>query len=1133
MNVKDYFPYDVDPNLISVYIGRVVSLDPEFSTNGILYVDLFDIDSTDIDQGIRQSNQAKASFAVRSCYNAWENPPEIKSKTQFDGAMNFTSSGDFHLQNYCFDMQTLAWFTTVSTALNALGIVNVPPVMVSLDTTPFPGKAVSVNVSVAAKEVVNESIDASIKDLETEETPISPEIKSESEVSTYINTHTEETYTEDTNDPVIKVVGNVYYPIQNILNQAVKPYTDFIKCIDILLDLYSNTLTNIENITFPITQFSQINDDGTATIPDPLSSLAIKESIQEKINAFHEEIMVRLDSGVSLSDEVIKLIYNPVANMYMMVDSKVQDVITPIKKKVVELISTYVKEPLSQLTGLIAMSIQPVISSLPTIVQIIVKLALKKLLQILVGTPIKTILKSVIEPIEDLLENIIDSIEDMVGEVISTSINTLINPVIEEIQNALIVKIPDFGMSKLVEELEKIRDDSNYEFPKIYIGKDPSKPFKTFEEIDWSNPEELKAMLISLIDSIDKEQPSVDTKIQKVVDSIYFYEKDGVVEIQGADQKCNSLIRIMDMDGNDPEIQEGDPLKEGTIINNSSGSSVKEGELYYRKFSSKEEFLPYFESMHPIVLVDAEVGLEGTIFEKVNPQIWLTNGVAYLDIPDGDSIIRYITYCSIDGVYYGAPTVEIEKGILVSLELNKVYYSKTIPHIQSNDNNPPVGEDLIPRDIEFIDGVYKANVVQIPKTVKATRTRSELSENKNIGDILYYDTDGIEEKTFSQLASKYYQVPVTTEIPLTTLLFNLKQILNRDIDWSTVSWESLYGNSNPWNTDPVALSFKETLLYQCLLKINTYSVNIIEIKDDERIKRDPNIKDSSFILKKLFDKVIVSVNTKPSGTLIVGEDINIEIECSLSNNKISSCALTVIKVPVTYKISDIPPVTGTKWPENNNAEIKGSVLDTTSTEYYSWMVSKLEEHTLDSDHIHFLMDHDAVIDQLSTMLVHTVQAIGQDEGFNASSLYNSIENKSLSEFGKIADAVSGVDSILSSTLERIDEFKNIDSSLEKLGEIKDTVQKVADTAGPALEATANAASAVALQSCSMTQSSKGKDFSFNSGDGYDLSTTTEARSQLPWCKELNREQFLEPNCKVLLMAVGAGKSNLYVIDILT
>ena len=67
----------------------------------------------------------------------------------------------------------------------------------------------------------------------------------------------------------------------------------------------------------------------------------------------------------------------------------------------------------------------------------------------------------------------------------------------------------------------------------------------------------------------------------------------------------------------------------------------------------------------------------------------------------------------------------------------------------------------------------------------------------------------------------------------------------------------------------------------------------------------------------------------------------------------------------------------------------------------------------------------------------------------------------------------------------------------------------------------------------MSQSASGKDFSFNSGSNYDLLTTTEARSQLPWCKELNREQFLEPNCKVLLMAVGAGKSNLYVIDILT
>ena len=65
MDVKDYFPYDVDPNLISVYIGRVISLDPNFSSNGILYVDIYDPDDTDLDKGAKQSNQAKASFAVR------------------------------------------------------------------------------------------------------------------------------------------------------------------------------------------------------------------------------------------------------------------------------------------------------------------------------------------------------------------------------------------------------------------------------------------------------------------------------------------------------------------------------------------------------------------------------------------------------------------------------------------------------------------------------------------------------------------------------------------------------------------------------------------------------------------------------------------------------------------------------------------------------------------------------------------------------------------------------------------------------------------------------------------------------------------------------------------------------------
>ena len=194
------------------------------------------------------------------------------------------------------------------------------------------------------------------------------------------------------------------------------------------------------------------------------------------------------------------------------------------------------------------------------------------------------------------------------------------------------------------------------------------------------------------------------------------------------------------------------------------------------------------------------------------------------------------------------------------------------------------------------------------------------------------------------------------------------------------------------------------------------------------------------------------------------------------------------------------------------------------------MTSKIDTKPIDPKKIR---NTDSITEQMSNMFVHTVQAMGQSEGFNAKALFNAVTGKAVSEVGKVADVISNVDSVISSTLERVDDLKKVDEFIDKISEVGSKIKDIADTAGPALEATAKAASALAIQSCSMSQSASGKDFSFNSGSNYDLLTTTEARSQLPWCKELNREQFLEPNCKVLLMAVGAGKSNLYVIDILT
>ena len=1123
MDVKDYFPYDVDPNLISVYIGRVISLDPNFSSNGILYVDIYDPDDTDLDKGAKQSNQAKASFAVRSCYNAWENPPEIKSKTQFDGAMSFTSSGDFHLRNYCFDMYTFTWIMQVSTILNIIFPVmpNVPPPMISLDTTPFPGQAVAINVSVAAKEVVNESIQSCLQNLTSSTNPSAPNIISLDEVKRLVNPtrgllRSSNPSSNPSNDPVVKVVKAIVDPIKTIANVAIKPYLEFLECINLLLDLYATNLTTIESITFPITQFATINDDGTATTPESLSPLAIKESLQEKINAFSTEIQNNLNTLIGdIINKIVEFVYNPVASLYSMVDSKIQDIVVPIKNKIVGLIGNYVKEPLSQLTGLIAMAIQPIISSLPTIVQLIVKLALKKLLQVLLGLPIKVILGTITSAIEAVLNGAVSKIQSMISELICTSINSLINPIIGGIQESFIKVIPDFNMDDIKNYLISMNKDAS-KFPLIYLGTDAVKPYKSFNEINWSDPAELKAMIVTLIEEVKKRgssAPIIPSGVTVTENKTEIYRVGN--EPQGAKQKSLAAVTVITGSETPSSIPVDGDLKEGTLSDKS--------ELFYQKFSSKEEFMPYFEQVHKPITEKAEIGKENTIFEKSVPEVWITNGVAYLDVQDGDKKLRYVTYYNKDGQTIGVQTVVCSDGSTKTLTPNAVYYSTTIPHVKKNENDPPVGEDLVP---VVKNGELKQ--VFVPITVKD----SDVREDADLGDPLYEDIDIYRtHKTFKELTKKYYQVLVPRTIDLNEFSKNIIDVLNN--------------SGQPLDTYPTGalnVIFRSTEFFKCMRKSGNYSYSIVEeqIVDDsvnppvkERVLRSeiPSIANSNFSTSRtdgeVGQKILKFTLSVGQNHLTIGSSLLIEIEgiVDTSTHKLTTCEFKTLKMPIP---SDPLPVN----PSYNNVLLTGTVeeADSTSTEYYCWMTSKIDTKPIDPEKVR---NTDSITEQMSNMFVHTVQAMGQDEGFNAKALFNAVTGKAVSEVGKVADVISGVDSVISSTLERVDDLKKVDAFIDKISDVGSKIKDIADTAGPALEATAKAASALAIQSCSMSQSASGKDFSFNSGSNYDLLTTTEARSQLPWCKELNREQFLEPNCKVLLMAVGAGKSNLYVIDILT
>lgn len=1024
MILSNIFDYSVDPNTVSVYIGRLIALDPNFSENGILYIDITDPDSKDLEGGAKTSIKAQASYALVQSYKIWREPPEIKHKTSFDGSMNFTSSGDFHLQNYCFDMKTMAWFTTVSTALNAIGIANIPPVMVSLDTTPFSTKAVAVNVSSSLKEAVNESINNGLKDIKPNTSnSLKGKIKDPEKVKDDLikdrqsnntraltrdlsNSVKEYFVNPETNDPVEKVIWSIVSVLNKIIDIAIKPYYDFLSCISLLFQIYEQNINNISELTFPITQFAVIKDDGSVQDPKPLESFAVKTSLSKKIENFKNEIDFQLNSfKEEIADEIIDKLYKPIAYLFNMIQNAVKSITDPLKEKLISCISEVLKAPLDKITSLIVMLVQPMISSLPTVVQLVVKLALKKLFKEILGALIEQVIQGLTDALNNLIDSAIKKVVDTLSTLIATAINTLINPLIQKIQEEIIDNAPVIDVSELYNLLEEILNHTR-EFPQIYVGSNALKPYKSFDEIDWSNPEELSAMLLSLFEEVLKNggspQQLSDLKVKELDESIfidtneisknsYLYgrilfaiENASTLYIQNGEEPTQSISYD----------SQTNKLLSGTL------QEDKEGELFYKSFNTKEEFMPYFEKAHEPATRQAKFNdpnIDYLNLDDITPSRWLTNNVPYIDISINDIKGRYIC----NPYEHEYIPVKIDKLHTVNLAPFCIYYSQEVPHIVDDDSKDiEIGNDLIPQ--------YTYN----------------------------------KEKKEYELKPLYIQRKA---------------------------------HSYP--------SGEETFLYYF-----DY-IKSVRTANGEEIKLEPTFS---------------SINDDPYH----------DEDREYKDGKL-----------LTYTFDEIAD----KFYKSSK-----------DGKYYAWMVSLLKDKDVESPSQTTPSEETSVdkdnpsVKKMTELLQHAVTALGMEEGFDATSLLSALVGKLLGAFNRVSDAVEGVKPMVESAIEEVDTFddmgKDIQESLEKLSE---TVEDVTANIEPAIVATAQAASAAALQSCSMSQSAKDKDFSFTSGDNYDLSTTTEPHSLVPYYNRLKRETLLEPNCKLLVLASGAGTNNLIVVDILS
>lgn len=1185
IDLKSLFPDAIDPNAISVFEGRIVNIPDSFPDDGILYVDITDPNDSNIENGKKRAYQARSSNIMLNYYNAWDSPPEIKFKSKFSGSMYATTSGDFHLRNYCFDMVTQTWFMTVSTALNALGIVNVPPVMVSLDLTPFPGQSVAINLAPTAEEVMNKSVSNALKDLKTDkDTSGSVTIPSKDDIKSALqSTRFMTRSSNETEDMILESVKSISMMISNklgdLIDQSLRDFTTFFLCIDKIFKIYKKY---VNNSTFPVTQYARVLSNGDLEIPDPEELADLKSSIGYKLDEFSsfsndikEKITTSLDEFIS--DKIVDVIYEPVSTLFSTIESTITSITDPIKGKLVEIIESSVKPPLSKITSILSNAVQPIVASLPTIVQLIVKLAIDKLLNLIMGKPVEFLLKSVVDPITAMIDKSIDLVMDKINDIISMAFGTLVRPALDLIAKSLSKLIlPTRFVDKFSDLLDQYLSGEK-EFPKFSITQKlnkatgelsnkleklneyngyvtiPEEIKVEIKDLDWSNPEHIKVFLSTMFSVANEEntESSLDNE----------YED-------------NQEIRTLVIE--DHNIY-------GANTSNPTGYIPSDfsnfGSYNYEEFDKKsimDLFLQRFEE----VLIDVKTTdynlNNGTPNEDEKPDLeiktWQTNNYKYAEFDGtlyligtggtllGDDGLAHLTE---DTVFYLAKKVEHKSNLEESMEKYLVFDDRN-----ANNNDTDVGEDLV---LEIKNG----NLQKLTKVKK-----DDGSQNiKNKGKKLYrykpnslfkseyqitipdqnkeYIFDELMENYFASIRECGYSEGGVIKECNTQNKDEFKQSVNGNPNPNFI-WKLEGGGYTNWNTS----YFKKVILSQDNWKNNIFTstsgISLDEFNfNNNSTSYDPH---SPLFYKKYIDsegeEKTVKMNPSDSDHVdkffVVKNESN---ECLLYNGKSNFYYATYLKENTPYGVQykllidsksngdddqkvTITSITKLSEPKSFSKKFK----DVESGKYFAWTQLTNKNGVFEGNQTVGLPENsnsddssnvnDEKFDKLVDIFSKVMTVVGQDGDLDLDIVFSSQINNILEPLSQISNSLTNIDSVINPILEMVDGLKDISSIAGKVGEISSKVSDIADTAGPIIESTAKAASAVALQSCSMSQSASGKDFSFSSGDSYSLSTTSESKSQLPYCKSVSKEKLLNVGDRCLVLSIGGGKGNLMVIDIM-
>ena len=385
-NTQKPLPFDdaILSSPLSVYIGRIVYMPSSWKENGLVYVDI-----NAIEGDIRKPNSSEdngkdmehelESYGYRRAMlprglvmaaNLWENPQTIYYKGSFAG------NGSISISNYMFDPQTMTWITTVSTALNALGFVNVPPIFVSLSETGIPTPATSVDVG----QIVEESFSNALSSMTD---PLEPG-GNESLIPAL-----------DASDIIDKVknslLGSLATPgsnVQTLLSDGVK--------------LVSGLLPKLKE-AYGFDELINKRDELHEALTDAENQIVQKITALQK--TAEEQLKNLASSAVGVVQSQLKeLIMSAVSPIVNKIKSIYDEAVGKIRDKIRNVIDKKIKPPLKKvkekLEKLVSQAISPILEKLPMPARFIASIAVKKALEKVCKKVVDFVVKSVKEALK-------------------------------------------------------------------------------------------------------------------------------------------------------------------------------------------------------------------------------------------------------------------------------------------------------------------------------------------------------------------------------------------------------------------------------------------------------------------------------------------------------------------------------------------------------------------------------------------------------------------------------------------------------------------------------------------------------------------------------------------------------------